>query len=76
HPGSWGLIRLLDKARITNLGNNIYRVAWPTPDGLTLNYQIRTELGSGPLALLELRGFRMPARIFISATQNEDANQG
>jgi len=76
HPGSWGLIRLLDKARITNLGNNIYRVAWPTPDGLALNYQIRTELGSGPLALLELRGFRMPARIFISATQNEDAYQG
>ncbi|WP_455845683.1 ImcF-related family protein [Pantoea agglomerans] len=76
HPGSWGLIRLLDKARITDLGNNIYRVVWPTPDGLALNYQIRTELGSGPLALLELRGFRMPARIFISAMQNEDAYQG
>lgn len=76
HPGSWGLIRLLDKARITELGSNIYRVVWPTPDGLALNYQIRTELGSGPLALLELRGFRMPARIFISATQNEDAYQG
>lgn len=76
HPGSWGLIRLLDKARITDLGSNIYRVVWPTPDGLALNYQIRTELGSGPLALLELRGFRMPARIFISATQSEVAYQG
>jgi len=76
HPGSWGLIRLLDKARITELGSNIYRVVWPTPDGLALNYQIRTELGSGPLALLELRGFRMPARIFISDPQSEVAYQG
>ncbi|KNC15307.1 hypothetical protein AC790_02910 [Pantoea sp. RIT-PI-b] len=76
HPGSWGLIRLLDKARITRLGGNIYRVVWPTPDGLALNYQIRTELGNGPLALLDLRGFRLPTRIFVSATPDDAAYQG
>jgi len=63
-PGSWGFIRLLDKALVTELGDNTYRVAWITPDGLALNYMLRTELGKGPLALLDLRGFTLPARIF------------
>ncbi|MXP51991.1 hypothetical protein FD737_02705 [Pantoea sp. Seng] len=76
HPGSWGLIRLLGKARITELGSNMYRVVWPTPDGLSLNYQIRTELGNGPLALLDLRGFSLPARIFVSGPTNDAALSG
>lgn len=63
-PGSWGFIRLLDKALVTELGDNTFRVVWITPDGLALNYQLRTELGKGPLALLDLRGFTLPARIF------------
>lgn len=63
-PGSWGFIRLLDKALVTSLGDNLYRVAWITPDGVALNYQLRTELGKGPLSLLELRGFVLPSQIF------------
>ncbi|WP_455425709.1 ImcF-related family protein [Dryocola sp. LX212] len=65
-PGSWGFIRLLDKALVTSLGDNLYRVAWVTPDGVTLNYQLRTELGKGPLSLLDLRGFVLPSQIFAS----------
>ncbi|MGV3345822.1 type VI secretion IcmF C-terminal domain-containing protein, partial [Enterobacteriaceae bacterium LUAb1] len=65
-PGSWGFIRLLDKALITGLGDNLYRVAWRTPDGAVLNYQLRTELGKGPLSLLDLRGFVLPSQIFSS----------
>ncbi|SNY61320.1 ImcF-related family protein [Enterobacter sp. CC120223-11] len=63
-PGSWGFIRLLDKALVTSLGDNLYRVAWITPDGVALNYQLRTELGKGPLSLLDLRGFMLPSQIF------------
>ncbi|HBW5537962.1 TPA: hypothetical protein ORM06_003961 [Klebsiella aerogenes] len=65
-PGSWGFIRLLDKALVTELGDNLYRVVWVTPDGVALNYQLRTELGKGPLSLLDLRGFALPSQIFSS----------
>ncbi|MGG8290115.1 type VI secretion IcmF C-terminal domain-containing protein [Klebsiella aerogenes] len=65
-PGSWGFIRLLDKALVTELGDNLYRVVWVTPDGVALNYQLRTELGKGPLSLLDLRGFVLPSQIFSS----------
>jgi type VI secretion system protein ImpL len=74
-PGSWGLIRLLDKALVTDLGDNLYRVAWVTPDGVTLNYIMRTELGKGPLALLDLRGFTLPTAIFATGSMST-ANHG
>lgn len=67
-PGSWGLIRLLDKALVTDLGDNQYRVAWITPDGVALNYLMRTELGKGPLSLLDLRGFTLPSDVFATGT--------
>nr|ELR5252164.1 hypothetical protein [Providencia rettgeri] len=35
------------------------------PDGNTLNYQLRTEMGQGPLALLKLRNFVLPEKIFL-----------
>ncbi|MGJ3448433.1 type VI secretion IcmF C-terminal domain-containing protein [Enterobacter sp. PTB] len=63
-PGSWGFIRLLDKALVTTQGDNLYRVAWITPDCVALNYQLRTELGKGPLSQLDLRGFVLPSQIF------------
>ncbi|MNP79722.1 hypothetical protein D3C76_1776310 [compost metagenome] len=34
------------------------------PDKLPLTWQMRTELGNGPLALLQLRGFTLPPNIF------------
>ncbi|WP_312584443.1 ImcF-related family protein [Atlantibacter sp.] len=68
-PGSWGFIRLLDKALVTDLGDNLYRVTWITPDGLALNYQLRTDLGKGPLALLDLRGFSLPPEIFAAGAE-------
>lgn len=65
-PGSWGFIRLLDKALVTDLGDNLYRLVWVTPDGVVLNYQMRTELGKGPLSLLDLSGFVLPTQIFAT----------
>jgi type VI secretion system protein ImpL len=67
YEGTWGLIRLLEQAKITALNDtdSQYRVQLRAPDGLDLTWHLRTELGAGPLALLKLRGFELPAQIFI-----------
>jgi type VI secretion system protein ImpL len=67
YEGTWGLIRLLEQARVTSLedGDSRYRVELKAPDGLYLTWHLRTELDAGPLALLKLRGFKMPAQIFL-----------
>ncbi|MGV8916508.1 MAG: ImcF-related family protein [Pseudomonas sp.] len=67
-PGPWGLIRLLEKARITpNQGvSSSFDLSWTAQDGLPLNYTLRTELDDGPLTLLKLRGFVLPAQIFLT----------
>lgn len=67
-PGSWGWIRLLDKAAVSaypGVGSS-YSLSWKAPDGRTLNYTLRTEAGEGPLALLKLRNFRLPETIFTT----------
>lgn len=65
-PGAWGLIRLLDMAAVSaypGVGSS-YSLSWKAQDGRTLNYTLRTEAGEGPLALLNLRNFRLPETIF------------
>lgn len=64
HQGNWGLIRLLDKARITPLDSSRTQLMWITPDGNSLKFIMRSELGNGPLELLKLQGFRLPESIF------------
>ncbi len=68
YQGTWGLIRLLEQARVTTLddGDSHYRVQLKAPDGLGLTWHLRTELGAGPLALLKLRGFKLPTQIFLA----------
>jgi type VI secretion system protein ImpL len=65
--GTWGLIRLLEKAQITPLddGDSRYRVVLKAPDGLNLTWHLRTELGAGPMSLLKLRDFKLPRQIFL-----------
>jgi type VI secretion system protein ImpL len=66
--GTWGLIRLLEKAQVTPLddSDSHYRVVLQAPDGIPLTWNLRTELGAGPLALLKLRDFKLPQQIFIA----------
>ncbi|ELY2525808.1 hypothetical protein SNQ58_002019 [Cronobacter sakazakii] len=64
YPGSWGFIRLLDKAQVKATDNSTYVLRWKTADGDTLNMILRTEAGVGPLALLRLKGFRLPQQVF------------
>ena len=67
YPGTWGLIRLLEQARVTPLndGESRYRLVLDAPDGLGLTWHLRTELDAGPLALLKLRDFTLPGQIFL-----------
>ncbi|WP_255557089.1 ImcF-related family protein [Sodalis sp. dw_96] len=64
--GNWGLIRLLEQAKVTTLddGETLYRLVLTAPDALPLTWNLRSELAEGPLAMLKLRGFSMPTRIF------------
>jgi type VI secretion system protein ImpL len=67
YQGTWGLIRLMEQAQVTPLddGDSRYRLVLKAPDGLGLTWHLRTELGAGPLALLKLRDFKLPAQIFL-----------
>ncbi|WP_387440113.1 hypothetical protein, partial [Photorhabdus sp. RM105S] len=62
-----------------------YRLTFTMPDGLPVTWILRTEMGSGPLALLKLRGFTLPKEIFdttpgddpvISLVDDDDLTEG
>ncbi|EMX9090561.1 hypothetical protein AAH342_001470, partial [Klebsiella oxytoca] len=56
-------------------GDGLYRLTVTAPDRQQLQWLLRTELGDGPLALLKLRNFRLPAQIFsagVPATDRTD----
>lgn len=68
HTGDWAFLRLLQQAQVTQLDSTRYALNWSQPDAETLHYVLRTQVGAGPLELLKLRGFKLPARIFIVGT--------
>lgn len=66
--GRFGLIRLLERAKVSQQDNARYLLTW-TPDastGLALRVQLRGEAGAGPLDVLQLRHFALPSRIFAA----------
>jgi type VI secretion system protein ImpL len=68
--GRFGLIRLLERAKVTPQDNARYLLAW-TPDqsqGIPLKVQLRSEAGAGPLDVLALRHFSLPQRIFLTGS--------
>lgn len=65
--GSWGWVRLLEKANITQLDSTRYRVVWKADDGSDLNYILRVQSNSGPVELLGLKGFTLPANVFVTS---------
>lgn len=68
---------MLEKAEITdNAGvNSGFNLRWTAQDGLVLNYTLRTEVGDGPLALLQLRDFELPENIFVVSSQTSSEVQ-
>lgn len=68
--GRFGLIRLLERATVSQQDNARFLLTW-TPDtsqGIPLKVQLRSEAGAGPLDVLQLRTFTLPARIFLTAS--------
>ncbi|EEU3911239.1 hypothetical protein KG918_003444 [Salmonella enterica] len=65
-PGQWGFIRLLDRAKATEVDNHHLRLSWTAPDGLSLNYLLETDPAHNPLTVLTLKNFQLPDAIFSS----------
>ncbi len=64
--GRFGPIRLLERAKVSQQDNARYLLTW-TPDssqGIPLKVQLRSDGSAGPLGVLQLRHFTLPARIF------------
>ena len=74
YSGSWGFIRWLEQSKRQQLDRGQWMLNFTAPDGKNLQWVLRSQLGSGPLALLRLRGFRLPDRIFsVDASAAEQA---
>ncbi|WP_145509880.1 MULTISPECIES: ImcF-related family protein [Yersinia] len=65
YQGTWGLIRWLEQAKQKKLDEGRYQLTFTTMDNQSLQWILRTELGKGPLGLLQLRNFTLPAQIFL-----------
>lgn len=75
YRGSWSLIRLLEQAQVTPVDSSTFKVVWKAQDGLPLNYLLRVEQGKGPMALLELKNFRLPGQVFLTGRSMKDAEE-
>lgn len=64
YSGCWGFIRWLDLSKRQQLDRSQWMMSFTAPDGRTLQWVLRSQLGKGPLALLDLRGFTLPDHIF------------
>lgn len=64
YSGTWGFIRWLDLSKSQQLDRSQWIMSFTAPDGRTLQWVLRSQLGKGPLALLDLRGFTLPDHIF------------
>ncbi|HIF7576361.1 TPA: type VI secretion IcmF C-terminal domain-containing protein, partial [Klebsiella pneumoniae] len=65
YSGTWGFIRWLEQGKRHPLDRSQWMMSFSAPDGRTLQWVLRSQLGSGPLALLALRGLTLPDQIFI-----------
>ncbi|WP_240524375.1 hypothetical protein, partial [Enterobacter hormaechei] len=57
YSGTWGFIRWLEQGKRHPLDRSQWMMSFSAPDGRTLQWVLRSQLGSGPLALLALRLF-------------------
>jgi type VI secretion system protein ImpL len=79
YSGTWGFIRWLDQGKRQQLDRSQWVMSFTAPDGRTLQWVLRSQLGSGPLSLLALRNFSLPEQIFsvdaAAASQAFASNQ-
>ncbi|KIG09840.1 ImcF-related family protein [Caballeronia concitans] len=65
--GDWAWLRLLGTAQVKPLDSTTYALTFNQGSGFPLHYDLKAQVGAGPLDLLKLRGFKMPQRIFTVA---------
>lgn len=68
YTGTWGFIRWLEQGKRQQLDRSQWMMSFTAADGRTLQWVLRTQLGNGPLALLELRNFSLPDSVFSVET--------
>ena len=74
YSGTWGFIRWLEQGKRHPLDRSQWMMSFSAPDGRTLQWVLRSQLGSGPLALLALRGLTLPDQIFtVDAAESAQA---
>lgn len=56
---------LAGAGKTEKLDEGRYQLTFTTADKQPLQWILRTELGKGPLGLLQLRNFTLPAQIFF-----------
>lgn len=76
YPGRWGFIRWLEQGKTQRLDNSQWLITFPLTEGKNLQWMLRSQLGKGPLALLELRGFTLPNEIFQIEANAAEALSG
>lgn len=64
YSGTWGFIRWLEQGKRQQLDRSQWMMSFTAPHGQTLQWVLRSQFGKGPLALVDLRGFTLPDRIF------------
>lgn len=64
YSGTWGFIRWLEQGKRKQFDHSQWMMSFTAPDGRTLEWVLRSQLGKGPLVLLDLRGFTLPEQIF------------
>jgi len=75
YQGTWGLIRWLEQAKQQKLDEGRYQLTFTTTDKQPLQWILRTELGKGPLGLLQLRNFTLPTKIFLTSETQATAEK-
>ena len=74
YSGTWGFIRWLEQGKRHPLDRSQWMMSFTAPDGRTLQWVLHSQLGSGPLALLALRGLTLPDQIFtVDAAESAQA---
>ncbi|SAK64335.1 ImcF domain-containing protein [Caballeronia catudaia] len=63
--GDWSFVRLLGTAKVKALDSTSYALTFNEDSAYPLHYDLKAQVGAGPLDLLRLRGFKMPQRVFI-----------
>ena len=75
YGGTWGFIRWLEQGKRQQLDRSQWMLSFNAPDGRTLQWVLRSQLGKGPLALLTLRNFSLPEQIFSVDSHNMDEEE-